>query len=306
MERSYKTYIKDLIHSDVIFLQNGIIKDDISKYINKVSKNFCLIITSSNYEYKSIVNGKYGYNKNNVILTGLPRYDNLLNSQNYMNKQKILLVLPTCRLYIKGTFDSLTHESIYFQNFNLTSFFNFYNNLINNDELIVNMEKNNYIGKFCLHPYFSKQWKDFKGNKIFSVLNKCDYQDLLLNSSLFVTDYSNTFFDFAYLKKPIIYTQFDYEEYRHNQFEEGYFNYIKHGFGPICFNLNCTIKNIISYLENGCLIKKKYLKRIKKFFQYSDANNCKRIYLSLLNKSYININTYKNINLNIKKIQKIN
>ena len=113
-----------------------------------------------------------------------------------------------------------------------------------------------------------------------------------------MTDYSNTFFDFAYLRKPIIYTHFDYKDYRHDQFDESYFNYKKHGFGPICYNLNCTIKNIIWHLENGCLIKKKYLKRIKKFFQYSDANNCKRIYLSLLNNSYININRYKNKNLN--------
>ena len=31
------------------------------------------------------------------------------------------------------------------------------------------------------------------------------YQELLNNSSLMVTDYSSVYFDFAYLKKPVIY-----------------------------------------------------------------------------------------------------
>ena len=280
-------FIRDLIHFDLIYLQHGIIKDDLSNYLNKISKNYSLIITSSNQEYKSILKETYGYSKNNLILTGLPRYDGLKNLNENSIKQKVILIMPTWRSYIKGTFDSLTYESLYSKAFNLTLFFNFYNNLLNNDELIVNMEKYNYFGIFCLHPYFSKQWIDFKSNKIFSVLDRCDYQNLLLNSSLLITDYSSIFFDFAYLKKPIIYSQFDYKEYRFNQFPESYFSYKKHGYGPVCYNLNCTIKNIILQLKKGCIMEQKYLKRIKKFFEYTDTNNCQRIYLALLNNSYL-------------------
>ena len=281
-------FIKDLIHFDFIFLTNGIIKDDLSNYLNKIRKNYSLIITSSIQEYKSILNHNYGYNENNIILTGLPRYDNLLNLHNNEFKKKIILIIPTWRLYIKGTYDFLTYENIYSNTFNLTVFFNFFNSLINNVELLINMEKHHYFGIFCLHPYFSKQWIDFKSNKFFSVFEKCDYQNLLLNSSLLITDYSSIFFDFAYLKKPIIYTQFDYEEYRFNQFKESYFNYNKHGFGPVCYDLNCTIKNIIFQLKKDCVIEQKYATRIKKFFKFTDSNNCERIYFALLNNYYLN------------------
>ena len=260
-------YIKDLIQADFIFIQHGIIKDELSYYINKIRKN-------------------YNLNKNNVIITGLPRFDYLQNQKNYIYKEKIILILPTWRKYIKGTYDSKTYESIHSITFNETTFFNFYNNLINNDKLIKNMEKYNYTGIFCLHPYFSEQWIDFRQNKIFSVVKVCDYQNILLRSSLLVTDYSSIFFDFVYLKKPIVYTHFDYEKYRYEHFSKGYFDYERHGFGPVCYNFNCTINNIISQIKKNCSLEKKYLKRVQKFFKYNDENSCERLFLALLSGSY--------------------
>ena len=59
-------YIRDLFHFDVIFLQNGIIKDDLSSNLNRINKNFSLFITSSKKEYKSILSSKYFYNRNNI------------------------------------------------------------------------------------------------------------------------------------------------------------------------------------------------------------------------------------------------
>lgn len=191
------------------------------------------------------------------------------------------MIFPTWRMYIQGTFDYKSYESKYSRSFNLTEYFIFYNNLINNEQLLMKMKKLNYSGVLCLHPYFSKQWIDFNQNKIFSVLEICDYQNLLLKSSLLVTDYSSIFFDFAYLKKPIIYTQFDFEDYRRNHYPKDYFNYEIHGFGPVCYDFNCTINKIISKLENGCILEKKYFKRMKEFFQYFDDKNCERLYLNL-------------------------
>lgn len=283
-ENNYK-YIRDLIHFDLIFIQHGIIKDDLSNYLNRIKKNYQLIVTSSDKEYKSILKKEYGYKRNNVIITGMPRYDNLHRLKNKINKEKILLIFPTWRKYIKGTYDSLTFESIYSLNFNSTIYFTFYNNLINDEELLLSMERFGYTGILCLHPYFSKQWIDFKPNKYFSILDKCDYQNLLLKSSLLITDYSSIFFDFGYLEKPIIYTHFDYEEYRINHFIKGYFDYLRHGFGPICYNINCTVKHIILQFKKGCSIGIKYLKKIKRFFKYNDENNCERLYLAILNDS---------------------
>ena len=45
-------------------------------------------------------------------------------------------------------------------------------------------------------------------------------------------DYSSIAFDFAYMKKPLIYYQFDQDKYYTNHFAKGYFDCERDGFGP--------------------------------------------------------------------------
>ena len=143
------------------------------------------------------------------------------------------MIAPTWRKYIKKNKDSPILSSIYSENFKNTQFYQFYNDLINNKELIKSMESNNYKGIFCLHHYFRAQFIDFTSNEVFEIKEFCDYQNLIMEASLLITDYSSIFFDFGYLEKPVIYTHFDYETYRLEDYPEGYFNYKKDGFGPI-------------------------------------------------------------------------
>lgn len=101
-----KKYIRDLYNFEFIYIQNGIIKDDLSKYLNKITRNIDLFVTSTKKEYNSILTFEYGYNKNNIILTGLPRFYELekYNKDNNTkkNNNKIILIIPTWRKYIKG------------------------------------------------------------------------------------------------------------------------------------------------------------------------------------------------------------
>ena len=275
-------YIRDLFHFDIIFIQNGILKDDFSKYISKIDKNFYLITTSSKREYKEILKINYGYNDCDIILTGMPRFDNLYRLKKVINIERKILIIPTWRKYIKNSRDLISYENRYSNIFKFTKFFKFYNELINDKKLLFNMKHYNFTGIFCLHPFFKSQWIDFQKNELFSINENCNYQELLLKSFLLITDYSNIFFDFGYLAKPIIYTHFDYANYRTEHYKEGYFDYNKFGFGPICKDIQCTIREIIFELENNCLLRKKYLKRIKKFFAYFDDNNSKRVFQEIL------------------------
>ena len=275
-------YICDLFNFDFIYLQNGIIKDDLSHYLNRIKKNFYLLIASSKKELKSYLNYKYGYNENNIALTGLSRFDNLKKMSKIINKEKIILIYPTWRLYIKGTIDLVTHESIETESFKNTTYFKFYNSLINNEKLLSIMKQSQYRGIFCIHQNFVSKLRYFNKNKIFEIKKNCDKQEYLAKSSLLITDYSSIFFDFGYIKKPILYTHFDYEEYRNNHFHQGYFNYDRDGFGPICYNIECSINTIISFINDKCTLKKIYLKRIQKFFYFFDEQNNRRIFNAIL------------------------
>ena len=115
-------------------------------------------------------------------------------------------------------------------------------------------------------------------------MTRCDYKNLLLKSSLLITDYSKIFFDFAYIGKPVIYCHFDFEEYKNTHYQRGFFDYNRDGFGTVCNDINSTIEEITFEIENNCTIRKKFLKRIKKFFVFTDNKNNERIFNEIKNK----------------------
>ena len=289
-----KLYICDLLQFQYIYLQHLIFNDDFFSNLQKLNKTFKMIITDSKKEYRFFISQNYGDYEYNIKLTGFSRYDNLQKIKNEKKKEKLILVIPTWRNNIKGTFDFLSYTSIYSHNFKTSHYFEFYNNLINNKNLLKTMNKLNYKGYFFLHPYFSSQYVDFTQNSIFEIKASFNYQELLSKGSLVITDYSTVSFDFAYMKKPIIYTQFDLEEYIKNKNKNSYFDYIKDGFGPIYYDIDQSVKGIIESIENDCPLKNKYLRRIQKYFTYLDDKNNIRIYNAITGKLTKNKKFHKN------------
>lgn len=272
-------YMKDLYNFDFIFLQHGIIEGDLSKWLEKYNKNIKIFITSAKAEYDSIINGDYYYTENQIKLTGCTRYDKLKD-----NKKKSIIILPTQRRRLVEWNSKAKENNIYNPYFKNSKCFKFYNKIINDERLLKCLKDNGYKMKLGLHPLQLKQAIDFKGNEYVEVLkHEINYSKEFEENSLLITDYSSVAFDFAYLKKPVIYTQFDKDTFYEGQvYDKGYFEYEKDGFGPVCYDYETTVQTIINYIENDCTIEEKYLDRINKFYAYHDKNNCKRVYEEIL------------------------
>lgn len=270
-----EVFVKDLYDFDFIFLQHGIIANDMSRTLNKLNKNISLFVTSAKGEYDSIANGEYGYNKDEVILTGLCRYDYLKDE----SKKKIVF-LPTWRKNIGGEAIPGTEYRVYSEKFKNSEYCKYYNKLINDKNLIKEMKKYGYTGELYIHPAFFVQAKDFIGNETIKVMDGvANYNKIFRENALLITDYSSVHFDFAYMKKPIVYSQFDIETFfKTHLFNSGYFSYDKDGFGPVVYNYNDTVNSIINYIKNDCKMEEKYKKNVDKFFAFTDNNNCKRVY----------------------------
>ena len=274
-------YIRDLIHYKFIYLNNGIISDDLFPNLNKIESNFHLIITSSKMEYNYMLYKNYGYNEKNIILTGLSKFDNLIKLRMTLKKERVIMIFPCWSFYSKGIIDSESIESDKSHSFLYKKSFMFYNNLINNPDLLQVMTDNNYIGILCLNKYSDVKYFDL--NELFKVNIQCYYQELIVKASLLITDFNNIFFDFGYINTPIIYSQFINEINKEKKYIKGFLNYNKDGFGPVCTNLQCTIINIIDEIKNNCKMKSLYSKRIVNFFKYIDNENNRRIFLSIKN-----------------------
>ncbi|QQG50894.1 MAG: CDP-glycerol glycerophosphotransferase family protein [Candidatus Saccharibacteria bacterium] len=277
--RGYVGDFVDLFRFDFVFLQHGIIKDDISSWLNKYSKNIKLFVTSTKPEYESIINGDYGYGSDIVKLTGLPRYD-LLSS----HPKKKLILMPTWRDNLAGPIDPITGDRLYNPGFIKSEYYKFYQDLINDQRLLAVFKEYGFTGELYLHPSFKRQIKDFKGNGLFTIKEMPhDYPKAKREGSLLVTDYSSVAFDFAYLKKPVIYTHFDEDSfYKTHTSKVGYFSYEKNGFGPVAYEYNKTVRLITETIEDDCTMPKKYQKRVESFFYKFDRDNSKRVYETII------------------------
>lgn len=274
--------LKSLLHFKYVFLQHGIIKNDITSWLNRFSKNLDLFITSAVPEYKSILEYNYYYNDKIVKLTGLPRYDKLKN-----NDQKQILIMPTWRSSIVEPLDG-KEERAYNPMFKTTEYFARYNKLVNDSDLQEVCSKMGYKIIFFIHPNMRQQMEDFDKSDtvIFEEYSK-SYSTMFCESSLLITDYSSVAFDFAYLKKPILYYQFDYKkvlnwkeagEKKAHHCSKGYFDYETMGFGQVCYRHNKLIESIINTIEDDCNMEDVYKQRVDDFFAYTDTNNCERVY----------------------------
>lgn len=255
-----------------IFLQHGIIKD-YSPGLDINNVNLDLFISGAKKEYLYLK--KTLHHEEKVIqLTGLSRYDYL---KDISKKYNYILIMPTWRMNLFYTSKKMPFES--------SKYFQYWNSFLNSKELNSILEKNNLKVIFYPHIEMQKYLKFFALNNkriIIANFDDFDVQKLLCQSKILITDYSSVFFDFAYMEKPVIYYQFDYEEYRNSHYKEGYFCYKNDGFGNVVDNeneLNNCLKKII---KNNYKVEKKYLDRKKKFFEFNDSNNSKRIYEKII------------------------
>lgn len=272
---AYKLYLRDLYNFQFVFLQHGVIKDDLSLFLNRFYRNCKIFVTTAKPEYKSLLDYDYYYGPDVVKCTGLPRYDNLVDESN-----KLIAIMPTWRKFLTGTINPFTKTYGVNSQFKNSEFYKFYNDLINDKRLISKMKEKGYTGVFGLHPYMISNHIFFEDNEVFKIEKGYpNYGKIFREGSLLISDYSSIPIDFAYLRKPVLYTQFDREFFfGHHSYVEGYYNYKTDGFGPVCDDYETTVKEIIKILDNDCKLDKTYEKRIDKFFMHNDKNNCKRVY----------------------------
>ena len=254
-----------------IMLQHGITQALVSNLVQDKNKKLSLFICGAKPEY-DYVTTELGYNDKVAKYTGFARYDTLKKSP----KSNMILLMPTWRTYLYGKTDDEFINSDYYQ---------FYNRLINDEKIIKKLEEKKI--ELIFYPHYDMQkylhnFKPISKNIVLASKEKYDVQELLIKADYLITDYSSVHFDFAYMKKPMLYTQFDQKEYYANHYSKGYFSHSKNGFGPVATNFNDAVKEVLQCIERNFANTNKYINRTKDFFVYNDNNNCKRIYEEII------------------------
>ena len=261
----YLTLLRKKMHlwGKYVFLQHGITKDD-QKFLYKKPSKIDLFICGAKPEYEDI-KAHYGYDDNEVAYTGFARFDDYYG----LKTKKQILVMPTWRRYAEN------------QRFEETEYYKTWSSFINSEEINNLLSNAGYVMYFYLHPQFKQYYELFKTNQSNIVVlpfDGSDLQVLIRESEMFITDFSSLAFDFGYMSRPVIYYQYDEEEYFKGHYIKGYFDYRRDGFGPVCnkFNevLNCLEKTFHAKMNFDIL----YQQNKKIFFPVCDNKNSKRIF----------------------------
>lgn len=187
----------------------------------------------------------FGMNVDGVRAVGMPRTD-LLFDQDYIERtkaaiyedmpyfkdKKIILFAPTYR-------GSSLRESYY--DFDQLDVDKIYNELKDKGYVFVfkwhpghyfQMKKNEIV------PYDMSKYEDF----FYDLSDSRDINEMLLVADVLITDYSSVIFDYAILKKPIVYFTYDYEEYTKDR--GLYFDFDQYVYGEVAKNTDELIASI--------------------------------------------------------------
>ena len=271
---------RDIIYDKkLVFLQHGVTKDNQSKWLNKYNRNLFGFVVSTKPEYNSAFTYDYYYPEKNIWLTGMPRYDRLIHDE-----RKYVTVMPTWRKSLSAGTDSRGVWQLG-KEFEDSEYFHFYNDLLNSERLLEAAEKYGYTVCFMPHPNTIDGLHLFHQDPRVKFMDTTySYKDVFAQTDLMITDYSSVAFDFAYLRKPIVYSQFDRESFFSgaHSYTEGYFDYERDGFGEVEHTLDGTIDRIIEYMADDCRMKEKYRKRTDETFAFNDRNCSKRVYEKII------------------------
>ena len=273
---------------------------EIKKRYKEEAKKFSYFLSPSKFasdRFISIWNMKEVEKENCVLELGYPRNDFLYNyTENDIKdikekigianiEKKIILYAPTYRdnqhasgvgyTYktevdfdkLKQKLGKLIHDEVAKQTEG--------NEEMKTDKLKQKLGQD-YIILFRAHWLVANEF-DFDKYKgfIFDVSNYDDINDLYVLADMLITDYSSVFFDYANLRKPILFYMYDLEAYRDDI--RGFYLDLKELPGPILKTEDEIIDNIKKFSSGVEFYNNTYKEFNQKFNYLDDGNAAKRV-----------------------------
>ena len=271
--RNRNSFLRDMLsQKPLFFLQHGVIGLKRLPHFARNRECSCeRFITSSRYE-KSIVEEELGYSEDEVLVTGLARYDRL-EDKSKEEKNARILVMPTWREWL----DDISEEE-----FLKSRFYQIYSQITADVHLSEFLKQSQMEMHICLHPKAERYRKFFCADaECMEILSydQIRLNDELMKASLLITDYSSVAWDMFYMDKPVVFFMFDEKQYLETT--GSYLDFETDLFGPKVKNAEELLDILKCYRQNGFQMGNCYQKQKKRFFSYHDRQNCARIWKEL-------------------------
>lgn len=277
----YALEVYGVLKNQRFFLQHGITINN-PEFLHYESTRMRLFVCGAEPEYRYIKE-VFGYPEGYVQYLGFCRFDEL---HHITPDPKQILLMPTWRNWFRMNSKSGEDIDEEKKDFRTSEYFQKFQSFLNHPTLLNYLEEKDLHLIFYPHRNMQEYLKNFSvGSERVILADSAHYdiQQLLRESSLMITDYSSVSMDFAYMKKPVIYYQFDQEKFRRYQYGAGYFSYEADGFGPVCTTEDAVVNAVIASCECDFALEAEYIQRHGDFFQLYDTQNCERNYQAIRN-----------------------
>jgi hypothetical protein len=280
-----RRYCADLFSAHVVCIQHGLTIRNVPQYRARYIDNTEIYFCASEKEAANLHQRVYGYEPDALRITGLPRYDGLVS-----DPDRIVLFAPTWRRSAAAEAGRVGTAREWNPAFKGTAYFETYRDLLTDEALTTLLFEKGFRLVFLLHPALSAQARDFAeyaGGPI-EVVSSAEkgYEQYLRRAAILVTDYCGVQFDFAYMRKPIVY-------YRPEALPPNYgsaaFDNVEVAFGPETGDVPGLLGLLSGIMDHnvddpggpGMLTvfpDAEYEERMRSFFVFDDRENRGRIY----------------------------
>jgi len=260
-----------------VFLQHGVTKDDISLWLSR--KVLDLLVTSTQPETASFIEDEtpYRFTTREVKLLGMARYDRLLELAAREGEKRFITVAPTWRNgLMKSDKDDEGRREVV-DDFWESSYAVNWLSFLQSRELEQIASVYDCVVKFFPHPNFSKVFekRDFGAHVELAQYESVAFQSVVSRSKVLVTDFSSVGFDAAVADVPVIYFQFDDARSGGHIMTEGYFDYVRDGFGPVV-RTNADLLSATSQICSGAWADEElYAERRSRTFSFERGSSCR-------------------------------
>ncbi|MCQ9388625.1 bifunctional glycosyltransferase family 2 protein/CDP-glycerol:glycerophosphate glycerophosphotransferase [Brevibacterium sp. 50QC2O2] len=255
-----------------VFLQHGVtFRGDGITGLHRMASGYDLVVSAAPSEAEYFSN-TLGYS-DRAVPVGFPRFDSLSHVSSE-GRRKILFA-PTWRADLVVPSYSESANSSDAEAFRESHYYKSIMDFLNSPSLHNSLEKNDCDLYFLPH-YEVKELFRLETNKLDRVkiasTDEADFQMWLRIADVFITDYSSTSFDVAFMGTPVIYFGWDPVDKTTGEFfVYSYFHYQSDGFGPVALSPDDVVAYIDLIADNGFQMDAMYKTRVHSFFSLPDG-----------------------------------
>lgn len=276
--RSRPSFVYDIVkRRKIFFLQHGVTAmKRVDNLFGAHGSSPMTYFTTTSVNEQDIVTRYFGYKLGNAPIAGFARWDALVDRADRSCPK--ILVMPTWRAWL----DDSTEET-----FLSSDYFTIYSSLLQSPRLAEFLEKYNAKLVFYIHPKLSAHLSLFTSNNERVELIEQGTQKLnqiMMESSMIITDYSSVAWDMLYMDKPAVYYQFDQERYLITT--GSYIDFNTELPGDVCFTEDELFAALERVASNSWRLTEDAALKCEGWYYKKDRDNSRRTFEYLKKKGY--------------------